>query len=36
VIEDVHRTRSLIQRLMGTEVTPRKEWLMNVDWSQED
>ena len=36
VIEDVHRTRSLIQRLMGTEVTPRKEWLMNVDWSQEE
>ncbi|MRS05802.1 hypothetical protein EG832_21680, partial [bacterium] len=36
VIEDVHRTRSLIQRLMGTEVTPRKEWLMNVDWSQQD
>jgi len=36
VIEDVHRTLSLIQRLMGTEVTPRKEWLMNVDWSQED
>jgi hypothetical protein len=26
----------LIQRLMGTEVTPRKEWLMNVDWSQEE
>lgn len=36
VINDVHRTRSLIQRLMGTEVAPRKEWLMNVDWSQED
>jgi DNA gyrase subunit B len=36
VIEDFHRTRSLITRLMGTEVAPRKEWLMNVDWSAED
>jgi DNA gyrase subunit B len=36
VIEDFHRTRSLITRLMGSEVAPRKEWLMNVDWSAED
>jgi DNA gyrase subunit B len=36
IIDDVHRTRSLITRLMGTEVAPRKEWLMNVDWSAED
>lgn len=36
VIEDFHRTRSLITRLMGTEVAPRKEWLMNVDWSAEE
>lgn len=36
VIEDVHRTRSLIERLMGSEVGPRKDWLMNVDWSEED
>jgi DNA gyrase subunit B len=36
VIEDFHRTRSLITRLMGSDVAPRKEWLMNVDWSAED
>lgn len=36
VIDDIHRTRSLITRLMGTEVAPRKEWLMNVDWSAEE
>jgi DNA gyrase/topoisomerase IV subunit B len=36
VIDDVHRTRSLITRLMGSEVAPRKEWLMNVDWSAEE
>ena len=36
VIDDIHRTRSLITRLMGSEVAPRKEWLMNVDWSAEE
>ncbi len=36
VIDDIHRTRSLITRLMGSEVAPRKEWLMSVDWSAED
>lgn len=36
VIDDIHRIRSLITRLMGTEVAPRKEWLMNVDWSAEE
>jgi len=36
VIDDVHRTRSLITRLMGSEVAPRKQWLMNVDWSAEE
>lgn len=36
IIDDIHRTRSLITRLMGSEVAPRKEWLMNVDWSQEE
>jgi DNA gyrase subunit B len=35
-IDDVHRTRSLIEQLMGAEVGPRKEWLMKVDWSEED
>ena len=35
MIDDVHHTRSLIQRLMGSDVAPRKKWLMNVDWSQE-
>jgi len=36
IIDDVHRTRSLIQRLMGTNVKPRKEWLMNTDWDEEE
>ena len=36
VIDDIHRTRSLITRLMGSEVAPRKEWLMGVDWSAEE
>jgi DNA gyrase subunit B len=35
-IDDVHRTRSLIERLMGSNVAPRKEWLMNTDWSAEE
>jgi DNA gyrase subunit B len=35
IIEDVHRTLSLINRLMGSNVAPRKEWLMNTDWSEE-
>jgi DNA gyrase/topoisomerase IV subunit B len=36
VIDDVHRTRSLIEQLMGAEVGPRKEWLMAVDWTEEE
>ena len=36
VIDDVHTTRSLIERLMGSEVGPRKEWLMDVDWNEEE
>ena len=36
LIEDVHRTRALIEQLMGAEVGPRKEWLMKVDWSEEE
>lgn len=36
VIDDVHRTRSLIEQLMGAEVGPRKEWLMKVDWTEEE
>jgi DNA gyrase/topoisomerase IV subunit B len=35
-IEDVHRTRTLIEQLMGTDVGPRKEWLMKVDWTEEE
>jgi len=35
VIEDVKRTRSLIEKLMGSAVAPRKEWLMATDWSGE-
>lgn len=36
VIEDVHRTRTLIEQLMGADVGPRKEWLMKVDWTEEE
>jgi DNA gyrase subunit B len=36
VIDDVHRTRSLIEQLMGADVGPRKEWLMKVDWTAEE
>jgi DNA gyrase subunit B len=36
VIEDFHKTRSIIERLMGSEVGPRKEWLMSVDWNEEE
>lgn len=36
VIDDVHRTRSIIEQLMGAEVGPRKEWLMAVDWTEEE
>lgn len=36
VIEDVHRTRNLIEQLMGADVGPRKEWLMKVDWTEEE
>jgi DNA gyrase subunit B len=36
VIDDVHRTRTLIEQLMGAEVGPRKAWLMKVDWSEEE
>lgn len=35
-IDDVHRTRSLIEQLMGADVGPRKEWLMKVDWTEEE
>ena len=35
-IEDVHRTRTLIEQLMGADVGPRKEWLMKVDWTEEE
>jgi DNA gyrase subunit B len=36
IIDDVHRTRSLIEQLMGADVGPRKEWLMKVDWTAEE
>ncbi|NLG97003.1 MAG: DNA topoisomerase IV subunit B [Chloroflexi bacterium] len=36
VIEDVHRTRTLIEQLMGADVGPRKKWLMKVDWTAEE
>ena len=35
-IEDVHRTRALIEQLMGADVGPRKQWLMKVDWTAEE
>ncbi|NSW51728.1 MAG: hypothetical protein HPY85_04430 [Anaerolineae bacterium] len=36
VIDDVHRTRSIIEKLMGSSVGPRKEWLMNTNWDEEE
>jgi DNA gyrase subunit B len=36
VIDDVHRTRTLIEKLMGSSVGPRKQWLMNTNWDEED
>lgn len=36
VIEDIHRTRALIEQLMGADVGPRKEWLMKVDWTEQE
>lgn len=36
VIDDVHRTRTLIEQLMGADVGPRKSWLMKVDWTAEE
>jgi DNA gyrase/topoisomerase IV subunit B len=36
IIDDVHRTRTLIEQLMGADVGPRKEWLMKVDWTAEE
>lgn len=36
MIEDVHRTRTLIEQLMGADVGPRKAWLMKVDWTEEE
>lgn len=36
MIEDVHRTRALIEQLMGADVGPRKQWLMKVDWTAEE
>jgi len=36
VINDVHRTRTIIEKLMGTSVGPRKEWLMSTNWDEEE
>lgn len=36
IIDDVHRTRNLIEQLMGADVGPRKQWLMKVDWTAEE
>ena len=36
VINDVRRTRTLVEKLMGSNVAPRKEWLMNTNWNEEE
>ena len=35
-IDDVHRTRQVIEKLMGSNVAPRKEWLMTTNWNEEE
>jgi DNA gyrase subunit B len=35
-VDDVHRTRLLIEKLMGSNVAPRKAWLMATNWNEED
>jgi len=36
VINDVRRTRTLVEKLMGSNVAPRKKWLMNTNWNEEE
>lgn len=36
VVDDVHRTRVLVEKLMGARVAPRKEWLMATNWNEEE
>ena len=35
-VDDVHRTRVLVEKLMGSNVAPRKAWLMATDWNEEE
>jgi DNA gyrase subunit B len=34
--EDAHDVNSLIEKLMGSDVSRRKEWLVGLDWDEED
>ena len=36
VINDVRRTRTIIEKLMSSNVAPRKDWLMNTNWNEEE
>jgi DNA gyrase subunit B len=33
-VDDVHRTNNIIDKLMGSAVGPRKEWLLNISWDE--
>ena len=35
-VDDVHRTRVLVEKLMGSNVAPRKAWLMATNWNEEE
>ena len=35
-VDDVNRTRRLVEKLMGSNVAPRKEWLMATNWNEEE
>jgi len=35
-VEDAHDVNQLIEKLMGSDVSRRKEWLVELDWDEED
>jgi DNA gyrase subunit B len=35
-VEDAHDVNALIDKLMGSDVSRRKKWLVDLDWDEED
>jgi len=35
-VEDAHDVNTLIDKLMGSDVSRRKKWLVELDWDEED